>query len=375
MIWQLVAIVVTLVTGAGVSRSKNIGLWYLYGAGVFALLLQVLPWSRWVVIPIAMIAIFFIKRPEFPRFSTVDAATAVVLLAFASFATIGPLWEWDAWAIWALKARVFFEHGSVDWQFLATPSNEFAHADYPLLVPINLGLHAILGGAWDDRWIGLVTVAMLAAGTLAIRQITDSAVVALAFAALGASRYVSTAETPFIVLSVCAIAFLRAGEWRHASVLLGFAALTKNEGLALLVACAIASRRDAVRLWPAAVIAAPWLLARAFHRLPGDLSRGDFHGAAAADIARLLIQHLSMPWLWLAIAVALPLALLRERWILAIVGMQLLFCVAVYLITPHDVAWHIGNSWDRVSRQLVAMAAFAVVAALSRDVVATADSR
>ena len=37
------------------------------------------------------------------------------------------LWEWDFWAIWGLKARTFLEIGGIDWRFLESRWNTFAH--------------------------------------------------------------------------------------------------------------------------------------------------------------------------------------------------------------------------------------------------------
>ena len=390
---QILAVIVTMLAGAAVARllrgPEFIGLWYLYGSGVIAIALQWLPWWRLVVIVIAVLSVTTLALirsvPALPRRSLIDAATGLILAAYASFATITNLWEWDAWGIWGLKARVFFEHGSVDWEFLLNPDNAFVHPDYPLLVPTALGLPAILGGAWDDRWIGIVTVATLASATMALREVTArefspnvSATIAFAFAALGSTQYVSTAETAFMACSVCGLAFLRAGEWRHASILLGLGALAKNEGLALIAAAAVAlilmrRWRDVPRLWPAAAIATTWLIARAIHRLPTDvisgslLDRASAHAASAGEMAGLLIRHTDRGWLWVAVILAVPFAIRAERLILAIVAIQLALFIAVYIVTPYDLAWHITNSWDRLSRQLIAMAAFAVMCAIAHD--------
>src|ERR1051326_5399770 len=66
----------------------------------------------------------------------------------SSFATIARMWEWDFWAIWGLKARTFFEFGTIDWRFLQSPWNDFAHPDYPLLVPFNYVYASLTAGVW-----------------------------------------------------------------------------------------------------------------------------------------------------------------------------------------------------------------------------------
>jgi hypothetical protein len=48
---------------------------------------------------------------------------------------------------------------------------------------------------------------------------------------------------------------------------------------------------------------------------------------------------------------------------------QLAFFLAVYLAAPQDVIWHIETSWGRLSRQLLAPAAYVALAALSATAV------
>ena len=392
MIAVLLAIAVTTLAGAAVARTIDadapIGLWYLYGCGVMTLVLQVLPWSRALVIAIAVLSIAALTirrravRPRL-RLSPVDAGTLLVLAVFGVFATIKALWEWDAWAIWALKGRVFFEHAGVDWRFLEADVNAFAHPDYPLFMPINLALPSVVAGVWDDRWLGIIVVAILLSASLAVREITArdfsphiSASIALSLVALGSSRYVGTAETALIALAVAALAFLRAGEWRHAAILLGLAATTKNEGMALLVAVVVGLlmtrlARNIVRLWPALAIAAPWLILRALHRVSTDVVAGPVlgrltqHLAESSAIVRLLVIHSDPRFLWIAIIAALLVTFRRERLLFTIVAVQCAICVSAYFLTPYDAAWHVSTSWDRVSRQIAAMAAYAALVALA----------
>jgi hypothetical protein len=131
--------------------------------------------------------------------------------------------------------------------------------------------------------------------------------------------------------------------------------------------------RDAARLWPATAIAATWLIARAIHSVPTDvisgspIDRASAHVASAGEMVRLLIHHTDRGWLWVAVIIAIPFAIRSERLLLTIVAIQLALFIAVYVVTPYDLAWHITNSWDRLSRQLIAMAAFAVMCAVARE--------
>src|SRR5205823_1989070 len=189
-----------------------------------------------------------------PRLHVIDLFALVTPFAFAWYATIAPLWEWDFWAIWGLEARVFLEAGGIDWRFLTSPWNTFAHPDYPLLLPL----------AYDF-----------------VRR---------------------------------AIVFDDVVAWRHGAILLGLAACTKNEGLAMLASTAIAivvsdvrRWRRVVRLWPAAAIALPWLVLRALHDLPTDVVGGSIASRLVArlpeagKIFAMLNADLHEPWFWTAL--------------------------------------------------------------------------
>ena len=180
----LVAIVSLLVLGIPATLALDrrargpllLGTSFLYGSGVIFLIL--LGWStvglRWSLVGITIAAlviwssIWFLTN-KLPRPATadprpvrphwLDIATLLTLIGYALYATIAPLWEWDFWAIWGLKARVFLEHGGIDWRFLESQWNTFAHPDYPLLLPLNYDFVALLQGGWSDRWLGALNVA------------------------------------------------------------------------------------------------------------------------------------------------------------------------------------------------------------------------
>jgi len=98
-----------------------------------------------------------------------------------------------------------------------------------------------------------------------------------------------------------------------AAVMLGLAAATKNEGLTLIVAAAMAllicrRTKDIVRLWPAVAIAAPWLMVRALHRLPTDIAAGSVFSRIADHLAQPAplidaLEHASVgkPLMWIGL--------------------------------------------------------------------------
>lgn len=432
----LVAIATTIVVGIPVVLAIDrhargaalVGLSYLYGAGlVWATLLALsvlhIAWTAatttvtLVLCSAAMWGVVVMRRagPQPPERTAndlpldrcraaapiVDLLTTYTVASYALYATIARLWEWDFWAIWGLKARVFFEAGGVDWKFLRSPFNDFAHPDYPLLVPLNYAYAALVGGQWDDRWLGLLGVASAAAVLLIVRSLAAreagafaASVLTLAATAFVLSRYVGLAEGPFIAYATAAVLFTRravlfddTAAGRHGAILLGLAASTKNEGLALIACVAIAllavSRQamppavaKLLRLWPAVAIAAPWLIARAFLHLATDIARGSYVSRVAErlpdalSIGGALLQWLpdaSMWLLMLAGALIIPPDRRRaERFVFTVVLLQLAIYLAAYFGSPHDVEWHIETSWPRLVRHVATPLLYVVMLALAR---------
>ena len=370
------AILILLALGAPAAwRLRMPGLAFLFGSGiVFVAMLA--SFRIWIVLPVAAavsaLLYFVVPRADGPVLTPhpLDLVTGVWLAAYALYATAAAPWHWDYWAIWGLKGRAFFESGGVDWTFLRAPWNDFAHPDYPLLVPLNYSFVAALGGEWNDRWLGLLMVAFAASLWLVVRQVAArelpplaASAIGFAVAALASSQYVGLAEVPLIAFATAGLVLARDREsWVPSAILLGLAANTKNEGLTLAVAAVLLRRR----LWPALLIAAPWQLARVLTDLPSDLAAGSPLGRIArAWPVDLLFTTLDKPLCWAAILLALPLAARRERFLLGVAATQLAFFLAAYAVTPNDLGWHIATSWDRLSRQLIVPASYAALVALA----------
>ena len=389
-----------------------IGLAFLYGSGaIFLILLALsivhLPWTlpRVAVIALLFAAIAWLsaRRTQHSGLSTqhsslhvLDIATALTVAGYALYATVAPLWEWDFWAIWGLKARVFLEAGGIDWRFLESRWNAFAHPDYPLLLPLNFDFVALVTGGWSDRWLGALFVAygvalLLIARGLAAKETTllFASIVTFALASLAISRYIGMAEGPLIAFGGAGVLFardaLRSGDpasWRHAALLLGFAANCKNEGVALLAAVAIAlvlvDFRKVFRLWPAIAIAAPWLLLRATHALATDIAAGSVLDRLllrlrfTPQILGYLASKLYERWFWVALLAALVIvpsaARRREAFVLLVTAIQLVFYVGSYFVTPHDIRWHVATSWSRLTDQIAVPLTYVVIIMLAECV-------
>lgn len=426
----LAAILSTFVLGIPVALAVDprcrggvlAGLAYLYGSGLvwvtlFALSLLHIAWSAVVVTTVLVViavACGVIARLRAGRGSqpvsgssdgqkwsrssiVIDLLTIYTVFSYTLYATLAKVWAWDFWAIWGLKARAFLETGGIDWRFLRNPNNAFIHRDYPLLLPLNYDWIALINGRWDDRWLGLVGVAFGVALLLIIRDLARREMPALGAAALtfaatafALSHYVGLAEAPLTAFGGAAVIFLGRAirhdeqvSLRHGAILLGLAGSSKNEGLALIAAVVLAiiltdreRWRRLVRMWPTFAIIAPWLIARAVLHLKTDIARGDIWLRAgerlrhAPALLRMLVEQLTDPWMWglmLLAIVLLPSAIrLTERFVYTAVGIQLLFYIGAYVVTPYNVEWHIETSWPRLTRQIATPLLYAVTVQLAR---------
>ena len=136
-----------------------VGTAFLYGSGTMYLVLLTLSIAhiRWTLLSVTIASLLIFcaaaviarrqarrrEQPTTAKPHLLDLVTLFTIVCYALYATLAPLWEWDFWAIWGLKARTFLEIGGIDWRFLESRWNTFAHPDYPLLVPLNYDFVAL----------------------------------------------------------------------------------------------------------------------------------------------------------------------------------------------------------------------------------------
>lgn len=350
------------------------------------------------------------KRRRFSPIATLaDLLTCALVIGHGLYATAAAPFETDFLSIWGLKARVFAEHGGIDWSFLASPWNFFSHADYPLLLPLLYDAVAIVDGGWNDRWLGLLTTAFGAAGLLAVRGLLAlehsqrlAALMTLTLASMVLSPWIGMAEAPLIAYGTVALLLIRTGIARSGeaprggedelwlgALLLACAVMTKNEGATLAIAATLAivlsvrvvRWRLVRRLWPALAVAAVWLLITNIFGLENDLTVGSPAGrmmdADLRQLASLLWAHggAAVPWVGFGIAalLTLPDVIRRERFLLAALSIQLMFYLVAYLVTPNGMEWQVRWSWARLLTHLLPLVAMAFLFSLSRILERNAD--
>jgi hypothetical protein len=415
MIASLLALLLMGITGALIVRALTpalrgtayAGSAFLVGSGaaalsLFALSATGIAWSRLTVLStllvlsatVALLArrravtIAGTPRPAYSRAVLVmDIATLVIVWSYARFALIRPLYEWDFFGIWGLKGRFFFESRAIDWSFIRT---NISHPDYPLLVPLTFDYLSVLRGGWAEDSIALWYVAVSVALVLIVRGLaleefgshTAAAAVTLAVASPSMNIWIGLAEAPVMAFGCGGLLLMRRGlkigdhrVIRLAAVMLGLAAWSKNEGLALIAVAAVAAflhrwkLRDTLSLWPAALLIAPWLVTRALLQLSTSFLED--------NVLRRVLERLGSPvktltayaasppdqlLLWLVAGSILLLyarrLIPRERFLYAAVAMQTLLFLAQGLATRVDFRAHVSLTMNRIPQQILPAVVF-----------------
>lgn len=313
-----------------------------------------------------------------PRIAAI-AAALLLALGFASATLVAvrqPLSLGDYLAVWGLKARAIHVSGEVASVFRVDPAGEFSHPEYPPLWPLVLAGSAKLLGRYDELLLALLRPVLLALAAVLTFARTRAPLPwrLLAAASLTLLPYFQTAayagysEALLLVLVLAALVLLESPvptpfTPAAAGLLLGLAALTKQEGTVVLVVATglLAASR---RFREAAIVGGlgvgvgvvPWSIYRAAQGVTGlaDFTLGSFGPAkplrALATLADLALLP-ALPWvvgaaLLLAFA---PNARRARRPLLAGAGAFVLLLVLAFAFARVDVPWLVRWTWDRLA--------------------------
>lgn len=321
-----------------------------------------------------------------------------LLLVFAGAILFESLRDWDARSVWFFAAkRLFFGGGlgagPADWTL---PAYGFSHADYPKLLPLLAAQVADGWGLWNEyipKASLLVLLFPVVIGLLGLPRRLGLSLLFLAGVLLLSTRqylwngYADTYLCLYATLSMIYLARWLASsvplDLALASAFMGVALNLKNEG-ALVVLCIVACLlawlvlargwrvADGWRNWPAGAwmaLVLPWIgfvawaltrqqwqlandlelgagsLQRVLQRLSdgqlGAVAKGTLLRTDAAKSAALFLTALLLAW-------ALRSRVPKTAWFPAAVAtLYAAGMLAVYLATPHDVAWHLATSAER----------------------------
>ena len=314
---------------------------------------------------------------------------------------------WDAFAIWNMRAR-FINRAGGDWVESTFASDlAWSNPDYPLLIPMSvvrgwryLGVESQDVPIWVAGGFIVATIALLVFGSGLLSTREQGAVAGLLvvgtpfFIIHGMSQYADVALSFFVLAAVilCCLGLHTPGRdslefWVLAGCVSALAAWTKNEGI--LVALAVAVSATAISMmrsgWKETqrVLACfvcgglPGIIVLVYFKgviaTPNVLVSGQTLGAAPEKILTLdrYIQTLDAfglqaltfgEWLVhpvlpvLAYCVAFGFAFRRRVHETMMVALTLCSIVvgffAVYITTPHNLAYHLDSSLNRLLLQL-----------------------
>lgn len=320
---------------------------------------------------------------------------------------------WDGWAFWTLRAKILLLEGGFPPVVFQKPGPlDFAHPEYPLLVPLvdwwmfaHAGapmpaLASAAGGLWLAALVGLLWTEL--------RPRTDLLTAGLAALGLALFRPIGEHATGGMAEVVMALALLGTvvslrsatseggqEDWVRAALYLSLGALAKNEGTAAAVAVLIG-----VAIWAlprrhrlpmsAATLLVPLALGVGWQLYARSLGLGVEQIGDASTVGDLMdrliliagaVLRLSVYRSWgpavLLIALGYGVWVVRREagpafWLLPI---YLAMAMAVYLSTQLDLAWLLDTSLDRVVSHTVPAGVFLALVAMAGKQPAAVASR
>ncbi|MEO5925225.1 MAG: hypothetical protein ABIR70_15500 [Bryobacteraceae bacterium] len=330
-------------------------------------------------------------------------AVGMQIVNFSRVSEGMPHGQWDAWAIWNLRAAFLAEPGAA-WRggfsplLSDFPGNFATHPDYPMLLSEYVARCWALTGSRETAvpifvaaLFSFATVALLVSALTYLRSWTIGAIgglILLSNATFTLNTSTQYADVPlsFFFLATGVLLLLADADREgpgYAMILAGFmagcAAWTKNEGLVFaavvslaLCICVLLGKLPARRLLLfCSGLALPLAVVIYFKIVlaPGSLPVSLSHIGESARYTQILTAFwteacsmgagLSHPAAYLALAfLALGVSprFLQSPLLRVSLGIWITMLAAyfvVYVVTPYDLAWHLGSSLGRVLTQLV----------------------
>lgn len=358
----------------------------------------------WVGLPaqLAFIAVLVCSLWSLLALRDGRAAWMLGIVAVLLVLALGsPTDEWDPRSIWMLHAKRIYLENSLYAQLDGYAI--FSHNDYPSLMPLWSATAARVVGHWNEIFPKAAATLLLLPPLLLIarslRTWWAAGLLAVAVLEVGGRYLVDGYMDAFLAVYAVAALAVAVQPRRDAAEGAGFnlaayaalsAVLTliKNEGAVLailvgVVAVGTVLLRD--RRMPWGLLAAfavsmlpllAWKLAVAGAELGNDLAQSDLKGQLLARLPELAPSVLILKAL-LRSAVWVPLVLLLVLWArtwrvsaaragLAVAAAYFGVLFAVYLSTPHDLAWHLATSAKRVALPVQLLLMYAVLVLLDQ---------
>ncbi|HVN79607.1 MAG TPA: hypothetical protein VMW38_11470 [Terriglobia bacterium] len=337
---------------------------------------------------------------------------ALEVILTVSLSLLTPIEAYDAVAIWGLKAKATFMAQGIPTEFLLDSSyrNYAYHPDYPQLVPLAQSYCCFLSDHFNEYvaklifpcfWLGCLIFMGGAGERLGLCKKERLGLMFL----LGSVPFYSSQTIIGYADEILAFYFaagaiylywwvrdMRVGDLILSSLLLGFAGMTKNEGLALGLICWLImivltirdSRSTTVKSrWMLCglyfliqlAVQLPWLAFRVYFHLSNDVVNKDalwasLHWSTLKRLVPIFYAYQTQIWglrnwnlVWIALLVVLVLrgkSIVKTDsiYLLLPILMCLLVYTSIYLITPRDVVWHLKTSVSRVYLHFLPLTVF-----------------
>ena len=352
--------------------------------------------------------IFTLKSLSFTRIQilfglAVILVGAVALYFLVIYARVAPHGDYDAQAIWNLRARFIYRSGDA-WENAFSPLiNRNFHMDYPLLIPLN-----VVGG-WNTLGSEVLRVpaalsmlflfgmaGMIYCVIAYLRSSSQAATAAILLLGTPGLLLFSTFQTADIPLTYFFLAsaglFVLAGNENNRNLLFlsgmmaGLSAWTKNEGIPfvmLMILCTIfvfGIRQARVNLFSLlAGMALPLLIIILFKTVISLNNDLFINNGLSEIISKLLnptryiqiLTHLISELIHLGNwPISIIAVVLVYRWIMGIRNpgsltekvlwilplSQFAIYMLIYVVTPHDLEWHLNYSMSRLLIHLFPLA-------------------
>ncbi|MBK6647905.1 MAG: hypothetical protein IPG44_19520 [Anaerolineales bacterium] len=326
------------------------------------------------------------------------ACLAVSVLVFANYVISRPQGALDAWSVWNRAAR-FIYRDPEHWAATLSPDLPLLrHADYPLLVPLNvawgwdalgnetLRVPMMQGGIFTFATIFLLFGAISLIKTPGQASLATLALIALSGIVPSGTSLVADVPLSYFILASAILMYLYAlnGDLPLLAVsgfMAGLCGWTKNEGLifiavsgfALLIA-ASGNFKKALAYYLAGLLL-PLMMILYFKSLspPNDLIANTGTGLLdkildpdrymtiiKSFMSDFLKPHAVIMYLY-TLFMGVGSVSIRQRGVLvltAVLVLQILGYGAVYLVTPYDLDWHLLTSQQRLIFQIIPLSIF-----------------
>lgn len=360
---------------------------------------------------IGVFTAILVKRgflPQWPNRIPIVSLLVVLLVAAVAlyylmiYARLSPYGDYDAQAIWNMRARFIYRLGD-NWRGAFSPLiNRDFHMDYPLLIPLS-----VVGG-WNTlgsevlRVPSIISILFLLGmagvlyGVIASLRTTSQAAMAgtilLATPGLLLFSTFQTADIPLAYFFLASATLLILAEKENsrgllflAGMMAGLSAWTKNEGVPFVIIVLIyailffgrrrSSNDFSALLFGAALPLSTLVLFKIVISLNNDLFTDN---GASAILSKLIepdryiqiLSHLTSEifhlgnWPFSIVIVLLVYAGIMglrkpysfsesAMWIVPL--SQFIVYMLIYLITPHDLEWHLNYSLSRLLIHLFPM--------------------